>query len=352
MSRSMSWLMVAKMPLLISSRITSAGLTPRSSASSLTVIVDGSSIAPRSRGSATWTARRRNPPSRRGGLRGPRRPRVPLLLLATLASSVGRRRRCAGAAWAAADGCFGRVRTGGEDRSQRRPGWVRRALDRACLGACRPSSMPHRGTGMHRVRSRGRSGSMITRPSGRPHDPDEVALLPCRPAGHAAPGGDPCAMRPRRPVAVRAERCPAYDDTSSSAAFFRLRFAGAGAAATGSRRAAASGASGVGCRGRRVGARRRGRRGLRGSASRVRPAATRLGRITGRPPSVDRGGVRHGGTGVAGPLGPRGRLDRLGRRLVGCPRRCGHPSLHRRPPRLRGPSRPARRRCGCRSASR
>ena len=41
MSRSISWLIVAKMPLLISSRMTSAGLTPSSSASSLTVIVAG-----------------------------------------------------------------------------------------------------------------------------------------------------------------------------------------------------------------------------------------------------------------------------------------------------------------------
>src|SRR5512146_1920534 len=79
----MSWLIVAKMPLLISSRITSAGLTPKSSASSLTVIVGGSSTAPRSRGSAVWTLDDAKAPSRRGGLRGPRRPRVPLLLLAT-----------------------------------------------------------------------------------------------------------------------------------------------------------------------------------------------------------------------------------------------------------------------------
>src|SRR6476659_8209227 len=75
--------MVAKMPLLISSRMMSAGLTPSSSASSLTVIVPGSSIAPRSRGSSVWTPAPLNAPSRRGGLRGPRRPRVPLLLLAT-----------------------------------------------------------------------------------------------------------------------------------------------------------------------------------------------------------------------------------------------------------------------------
>src|SRR5438046_3362175 len=82
----MSWLIVAKMPLLISSRITSAGLTERSSASSLTVIVAGSSTAPRSRGSATWTAACWKAASRRCGFRGPRRPRVPLLLLATAAS--------------------------------------------------------------------------------------------------------------------------------------------------------------------------------------------------------------------------------------------------------------------------
>ena len=40
-SRSMSWLMVAKMPLLISSRMMSATLTPSSSASSLTMMVAG-----------------------------------------------------------------------------------------------------------------------------------------------------------------------------------------------------------------------------------------------------------------------------------------------------------------------
>ena len=47
MSRSMTWLMLAKMPLLMSSRMMSAALTPRSSASSLTVIEDGISTAPR-----------------------------------------------------------------------------------------------------------------------------------------------------------------------------------------------------------------------------------------------------------------------------------------------------------------
>src|SRR3954447_10843927 len=78
----MSWLMVAKIPLLISSRMMSAGFVPSRSASSLTVIVAGSSIAARSLGSTTWTAPGVNEPVRRGGFRGPRRPRVPLLLRA------------------------------------------------------------------------------------------------------------------------------------------------------------------------------------------------------------------------------------------------------------------------------
>ena len=58
-SRSTTWLMVAKMPLLMSSRMMSAGFTPSSSASSLTVIVDGSSTAPRSLGSIVCDAARR-----------------------------------------------------------------------------------------------------------------------------------------------------------------------------------------------------------------------------------------------------------------------------------------------------
>src|SRR5688572_28481642 len=80
--------MVAKIPLLINSRMMSATLTVSSSASSLTVIVPGSSIAPRSLGSIVWTCEAMAL-SRRGGLRGPRRPRVPLLLLATGSSFDG-----------------------------------------------------------------------------------------------------------------------------------------------------------------------------------------------------------------------------------------------------------------------
>src|SRR4029079_9602233 len=82
--------MVAKIPRWISSGMTSATLTDSSSASSLTVIVPGSSIAPRSRGSIVWTDDAFWS-GRRGGLRGPRRPRVPLLLLATGSSLGGMR---------------------------------------------------------------------------------------------------------------------------------------------------------------------------------------------------------------------------------------------------------------------
>src|SRR6478735_189946 len=61
----MSWLIVAKMPLLMSSRMMSPVVTVSRSASSLTVIVPGSSIGPRSLGSSVWTA-----PGARPGLRG------------------------------------------------------------------------------------------------------------------------------------------------------------------------------------------------------------------------------------------------------------------------------------------
>src|SRR5687768_13121039 len=106
----MSWLIVAKMPLLISSRMMSATLTVSSSASSLTVMVPGSSIAPRSLGSMVWTCDA-SPLSRRGGLRGPRRPRVPLLLLATGFSLCVRddRSRCHG------------LEEGGRERDLERP---------------------------------------------------------------------------------------------------------------------------------------------------------------------------------------------------------------------------------------
>src|SRR6476661_8929574 len=103
--------MVAKMPLLISSRMMSAGLTPSSSASSLTVMVPGSSIAPRSRGSSVWTPDPANAPSLRGGLRGPRRPRVPLLLLATDSSFDDRVRDAPGQ----------RIAQVGRERGRQRP---------------------------------------------------------------------------------------------------------------------------------------------------------------------------------------------------------------------------------------
>src|SRR5690349_4185241 len=82
----MTWLMLAKMPLLMSSRMMSAALTPMSSASSLTMIEDGISTAPRADGSMTWTAPFWAPSVRRWGFRGPRVLRVPLRLRAMTTS--------------------------------------------------------------------------------------------------------------------------------------------------------------------------------------------------------------------------------------------------------------------------
>ena len=91
----MVWLMVAKMPLRMSSRMTSAELMPMSSASSLTVMESGISTAPRVAGSATLTALSVASAHLRGFL-GPRRPRVPLRLRAMGTSQHRLRSRAAG----------------------------------------------------------------------------------------------------------------------------------------------------------------------------------------------------------------------------------------------------------------
>ena len=170
MSRSMSWLIVAKMPLLISSRMMSATLTVRSSASSLTVMVAGQL----DRATLARVDRlhlRLEAPSRRGGLRGPRRPRVPLLLLATGSSF---------------DGVVVRVVPEVDARKERRGD---RGLERPTEGAlgvgdgqtrCRPADV-RAATGQpaglvsddHTVR--------------RADDADELALGPTRPARDARP---------------------------------------------------------------------------------------------------------------------------------------------------------------------
>src|SRR6478672_5109360 len=163
------------MPLLISSRITSAGLTASSSASSLTVIVVGSSIAPRSRGSIVWTADCASP-GRRGGLRGPRRPRVPLLLLATHSSF---------------------------DVQCRRPGRQRHAQvvrnrcpERPPEGAAPDGEGPAAGVPAEVGSPAGQPAGFVDLhlPVGGPDDPDEVPLGPGRATGDARPGRDP----PRR----------------------------------------------------------------------------------------------------------------------------------------------------------
>ena len=158
-SRSMSWLMVAKIPLLISSRMMSAGLTTSSSASSLTVIVPGSSIAPRSSGSATVTAPGVKAPVRRWGLRGPRRPRVPLLLLATRSSLMvsvdGGAGDAAPARVVEVIEAVGSGREGGRD--VRGDGWwSARARGPACGPPC--PSRTRRGRGRRLDRAHGPSG--------------------------------------------------------------------------------------------------------------------------------------------------------------------------------------------------
>src|SRR5512146_2146428 len=205
------------MPLLISSRMMSAGLTPSSSASSLTVIVPGSSIAPRSRGSRTCTPAGLNVPSRRGGLRGPRRPRVPLLLLATRSSfSVSHVR---GGALDERRSNVGRE-LGSECPAQGTlgDGFGQAGVDAAHVGAA---------TGQSPGRIDGH------RPVGRADKPQEVPLRPNGATGNAGPARD---------APGSDGRChPAYDATPSDgvAAFRLARFA----LATG---AAASPAGGAG----------------------------------------------------------------------------------------------------------
>src|SRR5258706_2364414 len=187
----MSWLIVAKMPLLISSRMTSAGLTDSSSASSLTVIVAGSSTAPRSRGSATWTADW-NVPSRRGGLRGPRRPRVPLLLLAMGASD-----QCAVTC------------SGDEDITEVRRNWrLQGAAERAAVDRGRDTGL----VAAHVRAATIGPGCRIKdhAAAGLANHPQEVALLTRGPTGDAGTG------RRAADAGRSGGRPGAYDDTSSS----------------------------------------------------------------------------------------------------------------------------------------
>src|SRR5919107_3047891 len=203
------------MPLLISSRMTSAGLTASSSASSFTVIVGGSSIAPRSRGSIVWTAVW--PPStRRGGLRGPRRPRVPLLLLAT-GSSFGVRGR--------------------RSRHERLAKlWRDRCLERPPEGAALDGSGPAAGIPAEVCASAGDAAGLIDDHLARrgPDDPHQLTLRTRGPARDArtrrqttrrlrdrpAPTRSPAGAGRRAPRRCRVD---AYDATSPLAAVFFAR---------------------------------------------------------------------------------------------------------------------------------
>src|SRR5258706_2841398 len=148
------------MPLSISSRMTSAGLTVRSSASSLTVIVAGSSTAPRIDGSTTWTAVWPKAPSRRGGLRGPRRPRVPLLLRAIGISPAHRGHQL-----------LREVRGNGRLERPAQPAAAHRARDAGRVAAHVRAAT---------VRATG--GVEADAAVGRADDPEQVALLAAGPA--------------------------------------------------------------------------------------------------------------------------------------------------------------------------
>src|SRR3954447_22954877 len=197
------------MPLLISSRMMSAGLTPSSSASSLTVIVPGSSIAPRSRGSSVWTPAPPNAPSRRGGLRGPRRPRAPLLLLATRSSFD--RHRLIHVGGVCHLGPRQRGSHVGRDRALERP--AQAALRERCVEA---------GAGPADVSAAARRPSARVRDdvAGRcSNDTLQIAFRANGPARDAGPI--------RRPTRRDRDGGAAYDATSSvdpfGAAFFESR---------------------------------------------------------------------------------------------------------------------------------
>src|SRR4029453_3879155 len=164
------------MPLLISSRMMSAGLTASSSASSLTVIVPGSSIGPRSTGSTTWTAPCGNAPVRRCGFWGPRRPVRTLLLLATRSSlmvsiDARGRRRNAGVGGGDGEG-VGSGREAGRD--VRGDGRLQRVLEGALPGRRAPAERVTAEVGTAPGRPAG--GVDRNRAVGRAHDPNQLDL--------------------------------------------------------------------------------------------------------------------------------------------------------------------------------
>src|SRR4051812_25256242 len=188
----MSWLMVAKIPLLMSSRMMSPVVTVSRSARSLTVIVPGSSIAPRSLGSSVWTAPGARP-GLRGGFLGPRRPRVPLLLRAICLSfslDHGRRGRGdRGAGWCVHSGGPWAVGPGSESRGQ----VVRdRRLERVLEGMAPAGGGPAgRVPAEVGTPARGSPGVVEDhRTARRADDAHEVTLRTRRSARDARPRGD------------------------------------------------------------------------------------------------------------------------------------------------------------------
>src|SRR5712671_3108897 len=177
-------------------------------------MVAGSSIAPRSRGSATWTCPGTPLPSRRGGFLGPRLPRVPLLLRATGSSFVS---------------CHHLRRSGSERLSQLHR---KRCLERSPESAAPESGRPARAVPAEVGTPAGHAAGFVNHqfPARRPDDPNEFALRPDRPARHA--------RSIRHPTRNAGSSPPPYDEASPSppaaAVAFRARgFFGAGPVSSG-----------------------------------------------------------------------------------------------------------------------
>src|SRR5262245_29361908 len=190
----MTWLMLAKMPLLISSRMMSAALTPISSASSLTVIESGMVTAPRADGSIVWTWLSEAASGRRCGLRGPLVLRVPLRLRA-ISSSMQRR----DVAKFQSSAQVGRQR-GGQRTLHRRP--AQGKLPAGAIGAQVGTPTGHPAGGIERHLARRR--------------PNHAHQLPLRPLGAACDAGAGGGLPQGGDGG--------YDGTSVASAGWRVRF--------------------------------------------------------------------------------------------------------------------------------
>ena len=310
-SRSMSWLMVAKMPLLISSRMTSAGLT----AEQLGELLDGDRAGQLDRAALARIERSGRRPARTR-----RRD----------AAACGARagRGCRSYSWPRAPPSIDRRDRSGSAASAVAQVGRERGLERPAQGALARWRLSRHAVGPADVGAaagqRGRSGRATTSPVGRPDDAHELALRRAPSGRRRRSASGPTRRDGRRPTA-------AYDATSSvgvARPSCEARFGlAAGAAASAAVGAAPRGLGG------RVGARRR-RPPSSAAAGALRRSAAASAAVASAAAASAR---RASATAAAGSaLRRRRRRPRPWRLGVGA-----------RP----WPRRP-RRRSGCRSASR